>query len=91
MMAIKIDRQVSADRLDALGVYNWPTWQKEISEFPWTYDVAETCYIIEGEVTVRLEDGTEFVMGSGDLVTFPAGLACVWCVKQPLKKYYSFS
>ncbi len=27
------------------------------SEFPWTYDEPETCYFLEGEVTVTGEDG----------------------------------
>ena len=26
---------------------------------------------------------------SGDFVTFPKGLSCVWDVKEPIKKHYN--
>merc|ERR1712176_1001857 len=33
-------------------VESWPTWEKEASTFPWTYEENEEAYIIEGECTV---------------------------------------
>ena len=79
-------------RLDALGVDSWPTWSKEVSKFPWSYNSQEIAYILEGEVTVTPKNGGNPVsFGAGDLVTFPAGLSCTWEVKKPLRKHYQFS
>ena len=50
MSEIKIERNPGRERLDELGVRAWPVWTKEASAFPWSYDVAETCYFIEGDV-----------------------------------------
>ncbi|MDO8481086.1 MAG: cupin domain-containing protein [Nanoarchaeota archaeon] len=68
----------------------WPIWEKEESDFPWTYDEEELCYIIEGEVDVTNEEGKSFKFKKGDFVVFPKGMRCKWHVKKPVKKYYSF-
>ena len=49
---IKVEHQPSQERLNQLGVKRWPIWAREVSEFPWTYDSAETCYFLEGEAIV---------------------------------------
>ena len=36
----------------------WPIWKCEKSEFHWTYDQEEHCFIIEGSVTVFYEGDT---------------------------------
>ena len=77
--------------LDAMGVESWGVWEKEISEFPWTYDAEETCYFLEGEVVVTPEGGEPVSMGEGDMVTFPVGMVCRWDITLPVKKYFSFS
>lgn len=76
-------------RLQALGATSWPTWEKEISTFEWTYDEREVCYFLAGHVTVRTAAG-EVQFGKGDIVSFPAGLSCTWVVHQPVKKHYKF-
>ncbi len=80
----------SPEELDRLGVRDWPIWGKEVSRFPWTYDVQETCYFLEGEVVVTPEVGEPVSMGAGDLVTFPAGLTCTWDIRKPVRKHYRF-
>ena len=90
MSDIKIERNPARDRLDALGVKSWPTWSKEESEFPWTYDDSETCYFLEGEVEVTPEGGAPVSMGKGDLVTFPRGMSCTWKITKPVRKHYTF-
>lgn len=45
---IQIDHAPSDAELQNLGVKSWPIWTKEVSTFPWTYDQAETCYLLEG-------------------------------------------
>lgn len=89
-LEISIERQPSRDRLNELQVTSWPIWQKEVSEFPWTYDMQETCYFLEGDVIVTPTGGQPVQMGKGDLVTFPAGMSCTWKILQAVKKHYCF-
>jgi uncharacterized protein len=91
IMNIKVEKP-DADVLEALGVFSWPTWAKEISTFPWSYNAQEVAYILEGEVTVVPKNGgSPVTFSAGDLVTFPAGLSCIWHVKKNLLKHYQFS
>lgn len=85
---IQIEKNASQDRLAQLGVEQWPIWTKEKSKFPWTYDTDETCYFLEGEVTVTPDGGKSVTMGVGDLVTFPQGMSCTWAIHQPVRKHY---
>lgn len=86
---IQIEHQPSHEYLDRLGIWDWPIWTKEVSEFPWTYDCSETCYLLTGEVIVTPDGGEPVKFGEGDLVTFPAGLSCSWKILQPVRKHYS--
>lgn len=90
MSDIRIEREPNEERLGELGVRSWPIWTKEESEFPWTYDEAETCYFLEGDVVVTPAGGEPVTVGRGDLVTFPAGMSCTWKVRVPVRKHYSF-
>ncbi|MFB6274659.1 MAG: cupin domain-containing protein [Halothece sp.] len=85
---ITIERQPSQERLNELGVFNWPVWSKEASQFPWTYDEPETCYFVAGKVTVTPDGGDPVEVGQGDLVTFPAGMSCTWKIHSDVKKHY---
>lgn len=88
-MEIKIQK-LSQEQLRKLGVFNWPTWEKEVSKFPWTYDSIEECYFLEGEVIIETEGKKVEKFGKGDFVTFPKGLSCTWVIKKPVKKHYNF-
>ncbi|MDD2769834.1 MAG: cupin domain-containing protein [Methylococcus sp.] len=90
MSAIKIENNPSETRLSELGVKQWPTWGCGVSSFPWTYEESETCYILEGDVTVTPDGGEPVRFGPGDLVVFPTGLSCTWDVHIPVKKHYTF-
>ena len=85
---IRVERPDEAQR-DALGVTTWPIWTKEPSTFNWQYDEQELCYFLEGEVTVKTAEG-EIAIRKGDLVTFPRGLRCTWCVRRAVRKHYRF-
>lgn len=87
---IKIEHQPSQEQLKQLSVFSWPIWTKEVSEFPWTYDEQETCYFLEGDVIVTPNGGEAVTMGKGDLVTFPAGMSCVWKIRSDVRKHYCF-
>lgn len=89
-MKIGVERNPSQARLAALRVETWPTWSKEVSTFPWTYDSTETCYFLEGEVIVTPDGGEPVQIGKGDLVIFPVGMACIWDIRRPVKKHYQF-
>ena len=79
----------SEHALTELGVKSWPIWTCEPSTFDWHYDQKETCYILEGDVTVTAgEQRVSF--GRGDLVIFPEGMNCVWEVRRGVKKHYKF-
>ena len=79
----------TSEKLNALKVFSWPIWTKEVSSFDWYYDEKEVCYFLEGEVTVKTSAG-EVAFGKGDLVTFPQGLKCVWNIKKAVRKHYKF-
>ncbi|MCX8519020.1 MAG: cupin domain-containing protein [Methylophilaceae bacterium] len=82
--------QASPEKLTQLGVSSWPTWSKEVAEFPWTYSSRETAYILEGEATVTPDGGVPVRFKKGDLVVFPSGMSCMWRVEKTLLKHYRF-
>lgn len=85
---ITVEHKPAQSKLDVLGVSQWPTWQKEVSTFPWSFPEQEIAYILEGECVVTTCCGTVIKFGKGDLVTFPAGVKITWEVKQALHKHY---
>ncbi len=87
-MLITVENNPAQARLDALNVTKWPTWQKEVSTFDWTFPEQEIAYILAGECIITPTDGAPVSFGKGDLVTFPAGLKVSWQVTQPLHKHY---
>jgi len=89
MSEIKVEK-LPEEKLKEIGVNSWPIWEKEVSRFDWHYDTKETCYILEGSVTVEIPGGEKVSFGPGDFVTFPKGLDCVWNVKKPIRKHYNF-
>lgn len=89
MAKISIEKPSPA-QLRSLQVDTWSPWECEPSTFPWSYDTAETAYVLEGQVTVTCPDGEQVEIGPGDLVHFPRGLSCTWDVKQKIRKVYRF-
>jgi uncharacterized cupin superfamily protein len=88
MESIKIEK-LNKTSLEKMGIYEWPIWEKETSEFEWFYDDKEQFYLLEGEVTIKTPEGN-FEVGPGDFVTCAKGLNCSWQVKQPVRKHYQF-
>jgi uncharacterized cupin superfamily protein len=82
-------RKPAPGELERLGAAQWPIWTHKAGDLPWTYEETETCYILEGEVTVDAE-GQKVSFGPGDLVILPKGLTCVWKIHKPVKKHYRF-
>ena len=90
MSKIKVEHNPSEERLNELGVRDWPIWTKEASEFPWHYDEQERCYFLEGDVVVTPDGGEPVAMGVGDFVTFPEGMSCTWKIRKDVRKHYMF-
>ena len=88
MQTINVEKNPSQAKLAELNVAKWPTWQKEVSVFPWVFHEQEVAYILEGECVITPTGGKAVKFGKGDLVTFPAGLTASWEVKKPLHKHY---
>jgi hypothetical protein len=82
-------RKPTAEELKSLDVASWPVWSCGVSTFDWSYDERETCYVLEGQVTVE-SAGQSVSFGPGDLVVFPSGLSCVWRVTEAVRKHYRF-
>ncbi len=88
MSEVKIQK-LSKEELEEMGVFSWPVWEKEPSEFDWYYDTQEQCYFLEGDVIVKTSQGNYHIQ-AGDFVTFPQGLSCTWVVKEKVRKHYNF-
>ena len=82
-------KQLSDVEIDNMGILNWPIWTCEVSEFPWKYDVEESCLILEGEVYLAA-GADNLKIKAGDFVIFPKGLSCIWKVTKPIRKHYQF-
>lgn len=71
------------------GIYQWPIWEKEESDFHWTYEETEECYILEGDFDIVTDEDTVNIQ-KGDFVTFHKGLTCRWIIKKRVRKHYNF-
>ncbi|MFS7922015.1 putative rmlC-like jelly roll protein [Helianthus anomalus] len=78
---IRVEKNVSKQRLTELGVSKWSTWKTGKCNVPWDWHVDQLVYIEEGEVRV-VPEGSERYMSfvAGDLhphrlVTCPRGMA----------------
>ena len=91
MNEIIIVENPSDEMLHELEALTWPIWEKEESEFPWSYEEKETCYLLEGEVTVTPDGGKPVNFRAGHLITFPQGMSCTWNISKAVRKHYRFS
>ena len=89
MNDVKIQHHPTEKTLTDLKIKEWPLWSKEVSKFEWFYDEEETCYFLEGQVKLDIDNG-RLEFGKGDLVTFPKGLSCTWNITMPVRKHYKF-
>lgn len=52
------------------------------------YPVDEFMYLLEGSVTMELEDGTSTTVSAGESFIIPKGLVCKWIQTGYVKKYF---
>lgn len=86
-MGVEVRKPTAAEIAEA---ENWGEWEKEPSEFPWSYDEKETCLILEGHAVFESADGERAEFGAGDWVVFPSGAQGVWKIDETIKKKYNF-
>ena len=79
----------SKEKLKELKVDTWEIWECDPDTFDWRYGNKESCYFLEGKVTVKTTKG-DLEIGKGDFVIFPKGMECTWIVEEKVKKYYKF-
>jgi uncharacterized protein len=88
-MAKVIIQKLSAAEIEERQILKWPIWEKEVSRFAHTYDGAEECLFLEGEVVIETPD-ENYTISPGDFVVFQDGLECTWDIKRPVRKHYNF-
>ena len=88
LVEVLIKSPSSASVIIQYGIKNWPIWEGELSKFSWHYNEKEICLIIEGEASIKTEEGKSYIIKSGDLVEFPKGISCEWQITKKIKKHY---
>ncbi|WP_117193086.1 cupin domain-containing protein [Rhizobium terrae] len=71
----------AADECAATGV-----WDCTAGSFRWFFGWDETVVILEGEVDVTAEDGTQRILRAGDVAYFKGGTWATWRIDNYVKK-----
>jgi len=87
-MDIKVTKNLSDEQIEKLSIKSWPIWEKEVSEFPWSYDEKESFYFLEGEAHIVTKSGEEVTVTAGDYVEIEAGVDCTWDITKHVRKHY---
>ncbi len=82
-------KKLNEKEKEEVGIDSWGIWEKEVSEFPWSYSSEERCYILEGRAIISYE-GKSKEIKAGDFVIFPKGLQCTWKITEAIRKRYNF-
>ncbi|XP_068652732.1 uncharacterized protein [Aristolochia californica] len=93
LYSVRVERGVSAERLEELGVARWSTWKTGRCQLPWDWHVDQQVYVVEGEVRVVPEGGSgdrymRFV--AGDLVRYPKWFEADLFFDGPYEERYRF-
>ncbi|MDB4975645.1 MAG: hypothetical protein JWN48_3986 [Myxococcaceae bacterium] len=66
--------------------YTVALWECNAGKFRWYFGYDEVVHILDGEVVVREDDGTERTLRPGDVALFPKGTTNVWSVSSYVRK-----
>ena len=88
MSEVVIKNKPENSELENLAVNTWPVWIKEPSQFVKTYEMPETCYILEGEAKITPKGKEPLVISSGALLIFPSPCECSWEIIKKVKMRY---
>jgi uncharacterized cupin superfamily protein len=64
-------------------------WRSEPTTFPYEFAACESLYVLEGAVTISLEDGSSQELKPGDAASFPAGTKSTWEITKPFVKFFA--
>jgi uncharacterized cupin superfamily protein len=70
------------------GVLLTGLWRAEPGSFDYAFETDETFLLLEGAVSIDLEDGETVELKKGDLVSFVAGSKATWHVRSASKKFF---
>jgi uncharacterized cupin superfamily protein len=92
------DRIVSGDPVQRAAVlfksedgrFQSGIWQAEVGTWRVVFSESEFCYLLEGRITVRGDDGSEKTFAAGDAFLSPAGFTGTWEIVERAKKLFAF-
>jgi uncharacterized cupin superfamily protein len=73
------------------GVLFTGLWTHAPGEIPYVFPGDETMHVLEGEVTIDVEDGETVTLRPGDIASFAKGQSSQWTITQPFKKFFVIS
>jgi uncharacterized cupin superfamily protein len=73
------------------GVLYTGLWTHEPGELPYVFPGDETFHVLEGEVTIQVEDGDSVTLRPGDIASFTKGQVSTWRIAKPFKKFFVIS
>ncbi|CAA7395518.1 unnamed protein product [Spirodela intermedia] len=93
---VRVERGVSKQRLEELGVERWSTWRTGKCLLPWDWHVDQQVYVVKGEVRVVPEGGAAFGgqrymrFVEGDLIRYPKWFEADLFFDGPYEERYRF-
>ena len=88
---VRVERQVSPERLKELDVSRWSMWKTGKCKLPWDWQVDQLVYIEEGEVRVVPEGSQRYMRFlAGDLIRYPKWFEADLFFNGPYQERYSF-
>lgn len=88
---VRVERKVSKERLEELGVSRWSVWKTGKCRLPWDWQVDQLVYVEEGEVRVVPEGSQHYMQFlAGDLVRYPKWFEADLYFNGPYQERYSF-
>jgi uncharacterized protein len=63
-------------------------WECTAGQFQWIFGWDEFIHVLEGEVTIREQDGPTHTLRAGDSAHFPLGLKTHWTVPRYVRKFF---
>ena len=73
----------SEDKLLCNGV-----WSCTTGKFNWEYTWNETFYLVQGKISISIDDAESKEYNSGDLVFVPTGTNTTWTIIKPVRKVF---